>query len=128
MKQIVQTNRMPATGGFPFSTAVTANGFLFISGQVGIDPVTHELVQGGFEAEAHQVMKNLGLILEETGLSYSDLVAVTVYLKDMRNFPRINEVYKMYFNNDYPTRTCIAVADLPVGASVELTAQAVLRK
>ena len=110
----------------PFSTALKANGFLFISGQVGLDFQTRQLQSESFEAEAHQIMKNIGIILAEAGLTFTNLVSVTIYLKDMQLFSRVNEVYKSYFEGSYPTRTCIAVADLPVGASVEMTATAIL--
>jgi 2-iminobutanoate/2-iminopropanoate deaminase len=124
-KEVVHSPKFGKTVG-PFSTAIKSNGFLFISGQVGRND-TGVLQSESIEHEARQIMTNLGTILTEAGLGYDDLVSVTIYLKDMNNFSRVNEVYKTYFAGDFPTRTCIAVADLPVGASVEITSTAALQ-
>ena len=112
----------------PISTAIKANGFLFVSGQVGRNPETGKLQSETFESETHQVMKNIGTILQEAGLTFDDVVSVTIYLKDMKQYAQVNEVYKTYFSGAFPTRTCIAVLDLPVGASVEMTVTAALRQ
>ena len=103
----------------PFSTGVKANGFLFLSGQVGID-------QGGkladdFDLEVKQIFQNIDAVLLEQRLTFDNIVSVTVYLKDMQNFKRLNDIYKTYFNGYYPSRTCIAVLELPLKANVEMT-------
>jgi 2-iminobutanoate/2-iminopropanoate deaminase len=121
MKRINSTALAPAAG--PFSTAIITNGFLFLSGQVGTD-ISGKL-QPSFPEEVIQVMENIGAVLQENGLGYQDVATVTVYLKDMKNFKVLNELYSPYFNGAYPTRTCIAVADLPVNANVEMTITAV---
>jgi 2-iminobutanoate/2-iminopropanoate deaminase len=108
----------------PFSTAVKANGFLFLSGQIGLDK-TGKLVSG-FENEAKQILDNVITVLNENHLSEKNVAAITIYLKDMRDFQLLNEVYKTYFQFPYPSRTCIAVADLPMKASVEMTVTAAL--
>lgn len=124
--EVLNTEKLGPSIG-PYSKAIKSNGFLFISGQIGTDPATKKLASASFETEAHQIMKNISFILSEAGLSLNDLVAVTIYLKDMQNYSRINDVYKSYFSDYFPTRTCIAVADLPAGASLEITATAALR-
>lgn len=123
--EIVESEKLgPAAG--PFSTAIKANGFLFLSGQVGTDATG--MLAEGFDAETHQVLKNIGYVLSEEGLDYADIVSVTVYLKDMSHFWRLNQIYLTYFGLHYPTRTCIAVADLPANASVEMTVTALLMR
>jgi len=111
----------------PFSKAVAANDFLFISGQVGLD-ATGTLVNNSFEAETNQVMKNIGELLEKEGLTFADLVSVTIYLKTMDNYQLINETYTSYFTSALPARACIAVADLPAKANVEISAIAKIKK
>lgn len=108
----------------PFSKTFTANEFTFISGQVGIDETTGKLVTGSFEAEANQVMKNIEILLKKQGLSFSDLANVTIYLKDMDNYQMTNKVYSSFFKDKFPARVCIAVADLPANANIEITATA----
>src|SRR5436190_17581010 len=108
----------------PFSKTFTANDFTFISGQVGIDETTGKLVTGSFEEEANQVMKNIETLLKKEGLSFSDLVNVTIYLKNMDNYQMTNKVYCSFFTNKFPARVCIAVADLPAKANIEIAATA----
>jgi reactive intermediate/imine deaminase len=108
--------------GLPFSDAVAANGMLYISGQIGLDPVTDQFPAAGFTAEADQVMKNLGKVLKDNGLGFSDLVSVTIYLKSMDNYTPVNKVYRQYFNGVFPARVCIAVQDLPLHANIEMAA------
>lgn len=124
MKHINSTTLGPAAG--PFSTAVSVNGFLFLSGLVGTD--RSGKLKASFKEEVIQVMQNIGLVLRDAGLEYKDVATVTIYLKDMKNFIPLNEIYSSYFNGTYPARTCIAVADLPVNANVEMTVTAVLNK
>lgn len=106
----------------PFSKAIASKGMLYISGQIGIDPATNALPSTGFEAEADQVMKNLGEVLHGFGLTYDNLVNVTIYLKSMGNYPATNTVYSQYFNGNFPSRVCIAVHDLPLNANIEIAA------
>ena len=106
----------------PFSKTVSANQFLFVSGQIGTDQRTGKLVTDNFEAETHHVMKNIEALLKENDLHFSDLVSVTIYLKDMNNYQSANEVYTSYFTGNYPARVCIAVSELPANANIEIVA------
>jgi 2-iminobutanoate/2-iminopropanoate deaminase len=120
MKKIetIQSAELAVSPG-PFSTGVKANGFLFLSGQVGIDQDGN--LANDFDLEVRQIFKNIEAVLSEQKLTFANIVSVTVYLKDMQNFKRLNDIYKTYFNGYYPTRTCIAVLELPLKANVELT-------
>lgn len=120
MKKIepIQSAKL-AVSPAPFSTGVKANGFLFLSGQVGIDQDGN--LANDFDLEVRQIFKNIEAVLSEQNLTFHNIVSVTVYLKDMQNFKRLNDIYKTYFNGYYPTRTCIAVLELPLKANVELT-------
>lgn len=111
----------------PYSDAVDAGGMLYISGQIG--RLNGQLVTESFAAEAHQVMKNIGEILRKRMLNHDHLVSVTIYLKDMKNYAAINEVYRTYFRGSrLPARVCIAVADLPMNANVEIAGVAQISK
>jgi 2-iminobutanoate/2-iminopropanoate deaminase len=120
MPRTVHTrNRLaPAVG--PFSQAVEGTGQLFLSGQVGQDPASGRLVEGGVAAQAEQALRNLAAVLEAAGRTLDDVVRVGVYLTDMGDFAAMNEVYKRSFSAPYPARTCIGVAALPLGAAVEM--------
>jgi 2-iminobutanoate/2-iminopropanoate deaminase len=120
MKKIepIQSAKLAFSPG-PFSTGVKANGFLFLSGQVGIDKEGN--LADDFDLEVKQIFKNIEAVLSEQNLTIHNIVSVTVYLKDMQNFKRLNDIYKTYFDGYYPTRTCIAVLELPLKANVELT-------
>jgi 2-iminobutanoate/2-iminopropanoate deaminase len=109
----------------PYSQAVKSNGMCFLSGQVGLDPKTAELVPGGVAEQAEQVMKNLGAVLEAAGLSFGNVVRCTIYLMDMADFGKVNEVYGRYFPKNPPARATVQVAGLPKGARVEIDAIAV---
>jgi reactive intermediate/imine deaminase len=111
----------------PFSKTIAANDFVFISGQVGFDE-TGKLVNSSFEAETRQVMKNIGVLLQKEGLAFKDLVNVTIYLKSMDHYQLTNEIYTSYFTGILPTRVCIAVADLPAKANIEISAIAKIVK
>jgi len=119
MREIVSTDRAPQAIG-PYSQAVKANGFLFISGQIPLDPVTGQIAYGGIEAQTHQVLNNLKAILEKEKLSFSNVVKATVYLKDMNDFALMNKVYSQYFEKEPPARVCVEVARLPKDVSVEI--------
>lgn len=112
----------------PFSKTITANDFVFISGQVGLDETTGKLVNSSFEAETRQVMKNIGALLQKEGLAFMDLVSVTIYLKSMDHYQLTNEIYTSFFTGILPTRGCIAVADLPANANIEISAIAKIAK
>lgn len=124
-KTPVQTDKAPAAIG-PYSQAIQAGGFVFCSGQVGIDPETGEIVGGGVEAEARQVMKNLGAVLAAAGVGYADVVRTTIYLVDMGDFALVNRIYGEHVGPVPPARATVAVSALPKGAVVEIDAVALL--
>lgn len=109
-----------ATPVGPFSPAIESDGYIFFSGQVGQDPATGKLVAGGLEAETERVFANLGAVLAAAGKSFEDVVRVGVFLARMSDFAAMNNIYVRYFSRPYPARTTIAVAGLPLGASVEM--------
>lgn len=125
-RQIIKTEKAPVPTA-PYSQGVKANGFLFVAGQVGLDPRTRQLVTGGFEQEATQVMENIKAILQAAGLTFADVVNTTIYLKDVGNFSKVNEIYGRYFTGDFPARTTVGVAGLPGNANVEIAVVAVAR-
>ena len=119
-KKIISTTNAPAAIG-PYSQANFINGVLYISGQIPINPATGEL-EDGIERETHQVMKNLKAILEEAGMSFSNVVKATIFLKSMDDFAAMNEIYASYLDaNSYPARETIQVACLPKNVSVEIS-------
>jgi 2-iminobutanoate/2-iminopropanoate deaminase len=120
MKKIepIQSSKLAVSSG-PFSVGVKANDFLFLSGQVGIDQSGK--LADDFDLEVRQIFKNIDAVLSEQKLTFDNIVSVTIYLRDMQNFRRLNDIYKTYFNGYYPTRTCIAVLELPLKANVEMT-------
>jgi 2-iminobutanoate/2-iminopropanoate deaminase len=107
----------------PYSPAVmTASGMLFISGQIPIDPETDKLHKGDVQKETKIVMKRIGILLEKYGMDYSHLVKCTVFLADIRDYQAVNKVYASFFEENYPAREAIEVANLPLGASIEISA------
>jgi 2-iminobutanoate/2-iminopropanoate deaminase len=122
----LHTDNAPAAIG-PYSQAVIANGFLFTAGQIPLDPTSGEIVPGDVVAQARQVFKNLEAILTEAGASWQDVVKTTVYLQDMADFPRVNEVYAEAFGSARPARSTVQVAALPRGVAVEIDVIAVAR-
>ncbi|MGI6442762.1 MAG: RidA family protein [Synergistaceae bacterium] len=126
MKEIVNTDKAPAAIG-PYSQATKIGGFLFLSGQIPLDPNTMEVVPGCIACQVEQVMKNTKNILESQGLDFSDVVKTTVFIKDMNDFSRVNDVYAKYFNQNPPARSCIEVARLPKDVLVEMECIAALR-
>ncbi len=124
MKKIINTDKAPKAIG-PYSQAVEANGILFISGQVPLDPATAKLVEGGIKEQTEQVMKNIGAILEAAGLSYANVVKSTCLLSDMDNFAAMNEVYARYYTSEMPARAAYGVVRLPLGALIEIETIAV---
>lgn len=126
MKQAVSTTEAPSAIG-PYSQAITAGGFLFISGQIPINPATGQLVSGSIQEEAHRVLQNLGAILQAAGVSFDAVVKTTVYLADMSQFAAVNEVYATYFPAPAPARATIQAARLPRDVRVEIDAIAVVK-
>jgi 2-iminobutanoate/2-iminopropanoate deaminase len=126
-KTIIATDKAPRAIG-AYSQAVKAEGgaLLFISGQLGLDPTTMNMVSGGVGPEATQAMKNLGAILKEAGGGFESIVKATIYLADINDFAAVNEVYASYFPVDPPARAAFAVAALPKGARVEIEAVAAI--
>jgi 2-iminobutanoate/2-iminopropanoate deaminase len=118
MKTIATEGAPRAIG--PYSQAIAEGGYLFISGQVPLDPSTGELVSGGFEAGVERVFDNLEAVLAEAGASLSDVVKATVYLLRMSDFAAMNAIYARRFGNHRPARSTVAVAELPKGAAVEI--------
>ena len=114
----VSTDKAPAAIG-PYSQGVVANGFVFTSGQIAIDPATGSVVSGGVKEQTEQVMKNLGAVLEAAGASFESAVKVTCFLSDMSYFAEFNEVYAHYFVGS-PARSCVAVRGLPRDVLVEV--------
>lgn len=119
MKTRIATDQAPQAIG-PYAQAVEAGGLLFVSGQIPLEPSTGEMVQGGIDVQTARVLDNLQAILMAAGSSLQDVVKTTVYLKEMGDFARVNEVYARYFPEDCPARVCVAVSDLPKGALVEI--------
>jgi 2-iminobutanoate/2-iminopropanoate deaminase len=121
MREAVQTTHAPAAIG-PYSQAVRAGSFLFISGQIPLDPGTGQVTEGGIGAQTHRVMRSLGAILEAAGAGYDRVVRTTVFLTDLEDFEVVNEVYGGYFRDSAPARATVQVAALPKGVSVEIDA------
>ncbi|MFZ9661269.1 MAG: RidA family protein [Chitinophagaceae bacterium] len=119
-KQIINTNNAPAPIG-PYNQAIKAGGFLFISGQIAIDPTTNNVEAKNVQEEANQVMKNLHAILEEAGLGFNNVVKTTIFLSDMSLFAEVNEVYGSFMKDNYPARETVAVKGLPKNVNVEIS-------
>jgi 2-iminobutanoate/2-iminopropanoate deaminase len=124
-KQIINTASAPAPIG-PYSQSVKAGGFLFISGQIAINPATGNVEANSIEEETHQAMKNIEAILTEAGLDFSAVVKTTIFLTDMALFGAVNEVYAGYLSGNYPARETVAVKGLPKGVNVEISMTAVV--
>ncbi len=120
MKNIINTQNAPAPIG-PYNQAVSAGNFLFVSGQVAINPTTGNLVMDDIKTETTQVMENLKAILTEAGLGFSDIVKTTIFLMDMQNFAQVNDVYGTYFTAEFPARETVQVAGLPKSVNVEIS-------
>ena len=124
MKAIATQNAPAAIG--PYSQAIEANGTVYVSGQLGIDPVTGNFAEGGAVAQARQSLTNISNILKEAGLSMKNVVKVTVLLADINDFAAVNEIYKDFFEAPFPARSAFAVAALPKGGKIEIEAIAVV--
>ena len=115
----IESPRGPAAIG-PYSHSVWAGDLLYLSGQTPIDPATMKLIGGDVETQTHRVFDNLELVLQDAGLALGDVIKCNVYLTDMANFPAMNAAYQKRFARPYPARTTVAVAGLPLGATVEI--------
>ena len=122
---MINTSGAPAPIG-PYSQAVQAGNFLFVSGQVAIDPATGELVLDDIQTETRRVMENIKAILNEAGADFSNIVKTSIFLKDMQNFSLVNEVYGGYFTDAFPARETVQVAGLPKNVNVEITVTALI--
>ena len=121
MKKVIATNNAPSAIG-PYSQAIAAGDFLYVSGQIPIDPATGNLVEGGIQEQATQSLKNVKAIVEAAGCTLADVVKTTVLLKNISDFVPMNEIYATFFTGECPARAAFAVADLPKGALVEIEA------
>ncbi|TKC02920.1 RidA family protein [Pedobacter frigoris] len=120
MNKIINTTNAPAPIG-PYNQAVIANGFLFMSGQVAINPANGEVVQSSIAEETHQVMRNIKSVLLEAGYGFEDVVKTTIFLSDMSLFAEVNDIYGSYFEHNFPARETVAVKGLPKGVNVEIS-------
>jgi 2-iminobutanoate/2-iminopropanoate deaminase len=125
MKKIISTDRAPAAIG-PYSQAVVAGGFAFLSGQIPIDPATNKLIEGDTAAQTARVLENLKGVLDACGSSLAQVVKTTVFLKDMGDFAAMNEVYGRYFSENPPARATVEAARLPRDVRVEIECVAVV--
>ena len=119
MKEIISTTRAPKAIG-PYSQAILANGFLFVSGQIALDPATNQVVEGDTARQTERVLENLKGIVEAVGSSLEQVVKTTVYLKDISDFAAMNQVYARYFPSDPPARSTVEAARLPRDVRVEI--------
>lgn len=118
MKTVIQTKDAPAAIG-PYSQAVRVGDTVYLSGQIGLDPQTTQLVDG-LEAQTHRVFRNLEAVANAAGLSFEHAVRMTIYLTDLAQFPKVNEIQTQYLREPYPARATVGVAQLPRGALVEI--------
>jgi len=125
MKNIINTDKAPAAVG-PYNQAISFDKLLFTSGQIPLDPASGEIIEGDIKQQTRQVLENLKAVLEASGSELSKVVKVTVYLDDINNFAKVNEVYQDYFPTEQPARSAVQVAALPLGAPVEMDMIAVI--
>lgn len=123
-KHVIATNNAPKAVG-PYSAGIATGELVFLSGQLGLDPATGSLVEGGVAAQAAQALKNVGALLASEGLGFGNVVKTTVLLADIDDFATVNEVYARSFAEPYPARSCFAVQDIPLGGLVEVEVIAV---
>ncbi len=119
MNESISTSKAPKAVG-AYSQAIKTGNYVFTSGQIPLDPNTGVLVEGGIEAQTKQVMENLKQVILAGGLNFEDVVKTTIYILDMGDFAAVNKVYEQYFTNTLPARSCVAVANLPKEALVEI--------
>lgn len=123
-RKVIQTDEAPAAIG-PYSQGLLAGHTLYISGQLGIDPATGKLAEGGVATQTQQALENVMAILKKANMSLRDVVQVQVFLADIADFAAVNNVYKSYFQDPYPARAAVQVAALPAGGAVEILVTAV---
>ena len=124
MKSIISTDKAPQAIG-PYSQAIEFNGMIYTSGMIPINPTDGSLVTGTVEEQAEQALKNLKALVEESGSSMEQVIKTTVFIKDMNDFAKINDVYARYFTHNYPARSCVEVARLPKDVLIEIEAVAI---
>lgn len=120
MKEIISTHLAPAPIG-PYSQAVKAGNMLFLSGQIGIDPKTNELIIGSVQDETQRVMENIQALLQQAGYAFEDVVKTSIFLNDMALFAEVNAVYNSFFNGNFPARETVSVLGLPKNVRVEIS-------
>jgi len=123
-REAISTDKAPAAIG-PYSQAIRVGNRLYLSGQIGIDPATGQMADGGVEGQAHQTLKNLGAVLESAGFSFDDVVQAQVFLADLNDYATMNAVYETYFDESFPARAAVQVARIPRDARVEIMMVAV---
>ncbi len=123
-KEIITITGAPAPIG-PYSQGVKVNGMLYLSGQIAIDPASGDLKMGSIEEQTHQVMKNIASLLSEAKMNWENVIKVSIFISDMENFAKINEVYASYFSSDFPARETVEVSRLPKDVDVEISIIAV---
>jgi len=121
MKNPIQTQHAPAAIG-PYSQAIEINGWVLCSGQLGLDPASGKLVEGGIEAETRRLLENIRAVLAAVKLTLADIVSTTIFLIDLKDFDIVNRVYGEHFATPYPARSTVQVAALPRGARIEIAA------
>lgn len=119
MKKIIFSENAPKPIG-PYSQAVSVGNLVFLSGQIGIDPKTGNLVTGGIVAETRQVMNNIRAVLAEANLTFENIIKVTIFLSNLADFAEVNQIYSEFFPKDFPARSTVGVQALPKGAKVEI--------
>lgn len=119
MKKVISTANAPAAIG-PYSQAIVTGGMLFVSGQIPLDPATGAMVEGGIEEQTTRVLDNLKAIVEAAGTTLANAVKTTVYITNINDFGKVNEIYAGYFTENPPARVCVEVSNLPKGALVEI--------
>ncbi|QKS72879.1 RidA family protein [Paenalkalicoccus suaedae] len=115
----IKTTEAPGAIG-PYSQAIDTGEFIYTSGQIGLDPATGEMVEGGVEAQAHRVMQNVEAVLRAGGVEMSNIVKTLIFLQDINDFAKVNEIYASYLSEPYPARSAVEVAKMPKGALVEV--------
>ncbi|MCB0377203.1 MAG: RidA family protein [Bdellovibrionales bacterium] len=119
MKKVIETKNAPAPVG-PYSQALEVDGTLYCSGQVPIIPATGEVLTGDIEGQAKQVMINIEAVLKQADYSWGDVIKTTIFLTDLGNFGKVNDIYASYFTSNFPARSCVQVSALPKGVDVEI--------
>ena len=128
MKKIIKTSNAPSAIG-TYSQGIKVNGFLFTSGQIGIDPATGKLVEGGIKPQTDRTLNNINAILDESGIQKENIIKLSVFLINLGDFGYINDAFSKFFNNsNYPSRTTVEVSRLPMNALVEIDCIALLNK